>query len=96
MDLIFHPQAVKDTRGIASRYQAVSEELAERFWLELDSALESIHAYPERHHYDPSGFRRANLDKFPSHVLFEIRLECIRVMVIRHHHRNPTFGLRRK
>jgi hypothetical protein len=28
--------------------------------------------------------------------LFEERLECNRIIVIRHHHRNPTYGLRRQ
>jgi hypothetical protein len=45
---------------------------------------------------DPSGMRRRNLRKFPYHILFEARLDCLRVIVIRHHHRNPGYGLRRR
>jgi plasmid stabilization system protein ParE len=96
MDLILHPQAVKDARSIASKYEIVSKQLVTRFWHEMDSALETIGAFPERHHFDPSGFRRSNLEKLPYHILFETRLECIRIMVIRHHHRNPSYGLRRR
>lgn len=96
MNLIFHPQAAKDARSIASGYSEVSEELVARFWLELDVVIESITLFPERHHFDPSGFRRANLRKFPHHVLFEQLVDGVRIMVVRHDHRNPSYGLRRR
>lgn len=96
MELVIHPRAAKDAREIAAKYSDVSEDLADRFWSELDAAIETIAEFPERHHFDPSGLRRSNLVKFPFHILFEERLDCIRVIVIRHHHRNPSFGLGRK
>jgi hypothetical protein len=37
-----------------------------------------------------------SMRKFPYHILFEERLERNRVIVIRHHHRNPRYGLNRK
>lgn len=96
MDLIFHPGAAKDARAIAAKYGDISEHLAGRFWEELDSAFDTIVQHPERHHYDPSGLRRSNLKKFPYHILFEERLTCLRILVIRHHHRHPNYGLRRR
>jgi plasmid stabilization system protein ParE len=94
--LILHPRAVKDAREIAAKYEAISERLVERFWAELDEAIDRIESHPELHHYDPSGRRRSNLKKFPYHILFEERLECNRIVVIRHHHRHPGYGLRRQ
>jgi plasmid stabilization system protein ParE len=94
-DLIFHPAVVKDVREIVGKYSEISEELANRFWQELEFAIEGIARFPERHHYDPSGLRRSNLEKFPYHLLFEERLDGLRVIVVRHHHRNPSYGLRR-
>jgi len=94
-DLIFHPAVVKDARAISAKYSGISEELAARFWNELDTAIDEIARFPERHHYDPSGLRRSNLEKFPYQLLFEERLEGLRVIVLRHHHRNPSYGLRR-
>ncbi len=96
MELIFHPRAAKDAREIAAKYARVSEGLVKRFWDELDTAVDLIAAFPERHHFDPSGKRRSNLKKFPYHLLFEERLDCTRIIVIRHHHRNPSYGLRRR
>lgn len=94
--LIIHPRAAKDAWEIAAKYGAVSEDLYEQFWGELDDAIDQIEFYPERHHYDPSGMRRSNLKKFPYHILFEERIECNRIIVIRHHHRDPRYGIRRQ
>ena len=94
--LMIHPGAAKDAREIAAMYAEVSDELVARFWAEIDEAIDQIERYPERHHYDTSGRRRSNLKRFPYHILFEERLECNRVMVIRHHHRDPRYGQRRR
>lgn len=94
--LIIHPRAAKDAREIAAMYAEVSNELRDKFWKEIDDAIDSIEEYPERHHYDPSGRRRRNLRKFPYHILFEERPLHNRVIVIRHHQRNPRYGLRRR
>jgi plasmid stabilization system protein ParE len=94
--LIIHPRAAKDAQEIAATYSEVSDELRDQFWKEIDDAIDYIERYPERHHYDPSGRRRSNLKRFPYHILFEERLECNRIIVIRHHYRNPRYGLRRQ
>jgi plasmid stabilization system protein ParE len=94
--LVIHPRAAKDARDIAAKYAEASDELRDQFWEEVDQAINHIERYPERHHYDPSGKRRSNLEKFPYRILFEERLECNRILVIRHHHRNPRYGLRRQ
>jgi toxin ParE1/3/4 len=96
MKLWIHPQAAKDAREIAGKYSEISADLAARFWHELDSAIDSIVTHPERHHYDPTGLRRTNLKKFPYHILFEVRLDDCCVLVVRHHRRNPSYGLRRR
>ena len=96
MELIIHPEAAQDARKIAAKYAEVSGNLVARFWSELDSAIDGIFSFPERCHYDPSGLRRANLVKFPYHILFEQHLDCIRIIVIRHHHQNPAYGLGRR
>jgi plasmid stabilization system protein ParE len=96
VDHIFHPLAVRDARAIEEGYAKISGKLADRFWSELNETLDEIFQHPERQHFDPSGYRRRNLKKFPYHILFEERLECLRIMVIRHDHRKPNVGLRRK
>lgn len=96
MEHIFHPLASRDARDIECYYKKISDKLARRFWVELNAAFDEIFEYPKRHHFDPSGYRRRNLIKFPYHVLFTETLIDIRIMVIRHDHRNPSFGMRRR
>lgn len=96
MELIIHPKAARDVREIALGYARASERVVGQFWDEIDSAIESIAKNPERHHFDLSGMRRCNLKRFPYHILFEERLDCLRIIVVRHDHRNPSYGLRRR
>ncbi|QQL44720.1 type II toxin-antitoxin system RelE/ParE family toxin [Sulfuriroseicoccus oceanibius] len=87
---------MRDARQIEAGYAEISQDLADRFWEELNQELDELIQYPERQYFDPSGFRRRNLRRFPVHVLFEIRADLVRVVVIRHHQRDPNYGMRRK
>jgi plasmid stabilization system protein ParE len=69
--LLIHPKAAKDAREIAAMYAEISDELCAKFWKEIDDAIDCIEQYPERHHYDPSGRRRSNLQRF--HIIFFLR-----------------------
>ncbi len=40
--------------------------------------------------------RRANLQGFPYHLLYQEMLWGIKVVVVRHHHRSPRYGVRRR
>ncbi len=96
MESIFHPRAALDAKEIASPYADISDQLVERFWAELDEAIDAIESRPSAEHFDPSGFLRRSLKKLPYHILYEEGPSEIRIMVIRHHHRNPNYGTRRR
>lgn len=95
MDLTFHPEATEDIRMIAEKYGKISERVHERFWAELETVIQRVGEFPERHHFDLSRFRRANLKKFPYHILFEITDSKVYIVAVRHDRRNPSFGLDR-
>jgi toxin ParE1/3/4 len=40
--------------------------------------------------------RRVNLQRFPYHFLFRIVGDVVRILVVRHHSRRPTVGVRRQ
>ncbi|MCW1886831.1 type II toxin-antitoxin system RelE/ParE family toxin [Luteolibacter flavescens] len=96
MELSIHPLAAKDARKIADTYSSISGELVTRFWHELDATLDMIESAPTQFHFDDSGLRRANLRKFPYHILFDEHLDVTRILVIRHDRRHPSYGLRRR
>ena len=97
MELIYHRLAVKDVKEIARSHAEVSDKVHDRFWMELESALEMIRKHPGQHP-DPNfpNMRRRNLKKFPFHIIFEEHVSFVRVMVVRHHRRKSSFGMRRK
>lgn len=73
-----------------------NEAVALEFWKELSAYLIKIRKNPTHHHVDESGLRRCNLKKFPYHILFIDRVNCVRVQVVRHHSRRSAYGTRRK
>lgn len=91
----YHPSVPKEARDAADYYDSISTGLGNAFWAELLAAIEYATRFPERHHFDPSGRRRASLQRFPYHFLFRTYTDRIRITVIRHDRRKPSFGSRR-
>ena len=71
-------------------------ERADEFFAELMKTIHLAAADPTRYHTAEGGLRRANLKRFPFHILYRIRPGYIRINVVKHHKRHPSFGLRRK
>ena len=95
MKLRYHPLVQRDVTEILTYYQDISPALADGFWDEFEATIARVRKAPKACHFDASGLRRANLKRFPYHVLFRIREDSIKVMVVRHHRRRATFGTRR-
>lgn len=68
--LRFHPQVRRDATEAVRYYDAISNSLGNNFWTEFEDACQRVQLHPERFHFDPSGWRRANLERFPYHLLF--------------------------
>jgi len=65
----FHPAVEEDVREGFRRYDAVSQRLGEDFLVELRATIAVAAAKPGRFHLIKSGFHRANLKRFPYHLL---------------------------
>ncbi len=93
----YHRLAVRDAREILEYYESEGgNPLACRFYDDLIATIEKAVGNPHRFHPIDDRFRRADLDDFPYHILYEERSWGIRVMVIRHHRRHPRHGIRRR
>ena len=92
----FHPQVRRDVSAAIRHYDSISDSLGDDFWAKFEKICLQVETYPERFHFDPSGWRRAHLEKFPYHLLFYVEPHGVRLMTLRHDHRNPSYGLRRK
>jgi plasmid stabilization system protein ParE len=97
MRLVLHPKAYSDIDEIMRYYESVAtRELADDFYDELRYFLVKAADTPESFSIRERDIRRVNLRRFPYHFLFRVVGDSVRILVIRHHHRDPSFGSRRR
>ena len=96
MNVEYHPAVERDVAEALKRYDEVSPVLGEEFKKELRNLISLAAANPGRFHPLKSGFRRANLRRFPCHFVYRELPNGIRVTLVRHHKRHPDFGLERE
>jgi plasmid stabilization system protein ParE len=97
MQLTFNHLVQKDLRIVLSYYEEEGgQHLADRFFAELELLVETIAVQPTRFHPVEGDIRRADLASFPYHILFRIRLDAVRILILRHHKRRPKLGLQRR
>jgi plasmid stabilization system protein ParE len=96
MEVSYHPKVPGEVRSFLDHYDRISGKLGDAFWAELTEVIEQARRHPERHHFDPTGRRRANLKRFPVHVLFRILPTTIRITAVRHDKQHPSHGARRQ
>jgi len=91
----FHLLVRRDATHAIRHYDSISDALGDDFWTNFEQMCRRVESHPERFHFDANGWRRANLKRFPYHLLFYEELDGVRIMALRHNRRNPRFGLRR-
>ena len=97
MSLIFHKLVQRDLRVVLRYYEEEGgPQLADRFFLELDSLVRAVESTPEKFHEVKNGLKRANMPNFPYHVLFTTNGQGVRILILRHHRRHPHYGISRK
>jgi plasmid stabilization system protein ParE len=97
MRLVLHPKVHSDIDEIMGYYERVAtRELADQFYSELRHYMQQAAERPESFAIRERDLRRVNLQRFPFHFLFRVTDEVVRILVVRHHRRRPTVGVRRR
>jgi plasmid stabilization system protein ParE len=97
MRLVLHPKVHSDVDAIMGHYERVGGgELADDFYTELRRFMVEAAARPESFPVRDRDLRRVNLHRFPYHFLFRIVGDSARVLVVRHHRRDPSLGIYRQ
>jgi plasmid stabilization system protein ParE len=97
MRLILHPKVYSDIDRIMAYHEEVAtSELANEFYAELRHFMAEAAVRPESFAIREHDIRRVNLQRFPYHFLFRIVGDVVRILVVRHHSRHPTLGIRRQ
>lgn len=91
MRLEFHRLVTSDISRIVQYYEEVAgPQLADDFYAELRACFEKAANSPESYSIRERDLRRANLERFPYHFLFRIVDDGVRILVVRHHSREPS------
>lgn len=95
MKIEYHPAVEQDVAEALRRYDSVSQRLSDAFKAELRRVIAVSAAKPGRFHLIREGLHRANLKRFPYHVIYRELADGIRVTLVRHHRRHPGHGMER-
>jgi plasmid stabilization system protein ParE len=96
MNLVLHRLIRSDVDEIMVYYdESDKPELADDFYRELRRQFVLVVRNPFRNHFFKHDLRRANLKRFPFHFLYKVPSDSVRILVVRHHRRDPAYGLER-
>ena len=97
MRLVLHPKVYSDIAQVMEYYeQLASADLADEFYAELRQLMREAAKRPESFPIRERDIRRVNLRRFPYHFLFRMTGDAVRILVVRHHKREPSLGTGRR
>jgi plasmid stabilization system protein ParE len=97
VNAVFHPRVFAEVDAIMRYYEEVADSrLADDFYQEFRAKVLEAANNPEHFNERVGGYKRANLRQFPYNFLFRESDAGIRILVVRHHARNPRYGAKRK
>jgi toxin ParE1/3/4 len=96
MKVEFHPSTTDDVNEAAAWYRRARPGLDSEFRAEVDAVIERIARNPLQFPVVEAQIRRCIVHRFPYSVLYRVLdPDRVRILVIRHHRRDPRFGLGR-
>jgi len=96
MNLIYHRGVQGDVATVLRYYDEVGGSgLSEAFFDDFMRHVSLVVENPARFHRVDGDLRRANLDRFPYHFLYRVQGDTVRILVVRHHQRDPDHGIKR-
>jgi len=97
MRIEYHPSLHAELEEVRDFYESQSLGLGQDFVNEFERQILKIAAMPERWMIVRGDLRRSLMKRFPYVIFFRIiKDDAIRVTVVKHEKRHPSFGLRRK
>lgn len=94
MNLIYHRDVQRDVSAVLDYYDEVGGSgLGDAFFADFMAHVALALENPARFHPITGDLRRANLERFPYHFLYRTEANTLRILVLRHHHRDPAHGL---
>ncbi len=93
----YHPLTASDLNSAVSYYDRQRPGLGAEFRVEVYAVIDRVRSNPFQFPVVERDIRRGFVHRFPYAVLFRVgNDETVRVLVIRHHRRRPSYGLMRR
>jgi hypothetical protein len=96
MKVEFLEPAYTEYKEAIDFYNLQSEELGNKFIIEIDRTISIIKNYPESFTKYTKHTRKAVLSIFPYNIIYSIRNKNIIITAIAHQHRKPSYWVKRK
>lgn len=97
MRIEYHPAIEQELRKIIEYYDLYSQGLGLEFLNEFERQILKIVSSPTQWRIVEDDIRRALMRRFPYVIYFRVlENDVLRVMVVKHQHRHPDYGLGRK
>ena len=97
MRLEYHPSTITDLNRAIEFYEGQRPGLGAECRAEVYAAIERVQQSPKRHRIIGEDIHRCFVHRFPFSIIYRvIDDEVIRILVIRHHRRRPSYGRLRK
>jgi len=96
MRVLYHPEAEREVIEAALFYSGKVPNLGSEFLDEIDSAVQNIRSDPTRLPIIEDDIRVYLVPRFPYGIYYRVESEEIRILIVRHHSRDPDYGIDRK
>lgn len=97
MKIEYHPSIHTELEEVRDYYESQSRGLGQDFVNEFERQILKVAAMPERWMIVHGDLRRSLMKRFPYVIFFRmVNNGGIRVTVLKHEKRHPSFGMRRK
>ena len=95
--VIFHTEAIRETRKSIAHYELQRENLGREFRIEVEAAVERLRRNPRIYPlHDDKGTRKLVLRRFPFTIFFVELEDSFWVAAVAHHKRRPGYWARRR
>ncbi len=95
MKIEFLPEAKAELYDAVNYYELQVKGLGVTFKSTAKSTIKRVATFPTAWTEIKPNIRRCIMHKFPYNVLYSIEKDCILIIAIAHHHRNPNYWTNR-
>lgn len=95
MKLIFLPEAEVEIDEAVGLLDAVSSNLGDDFYGEVDSVIEQVLSFPNIGKTVVKNIRQCSLKRFPYLVIYRVTSGELTIAAVAHAHRRPGYWRRR-